>query len=116
MSKRSYHPTKRYADVTTGEVLRMLRELQEMSQVELARASGVPQTAISALENDRETLGVERAKSLGAALRVHPAVLIFPDLAPAAASPPDDGEAGELVRLAPKGRPRSAAHRRRVAS
>jgi transcriptional regulator with XRE-family HTH domain len=88
MSKKSeYVPTKTYARLTSGQALRIMRELQGLSQVDLSRASGVTQTAISALERDRETLGVERAKSLAAALRIHPAVLVFPDLAPSGRSP-----------------------------
>jgi hypothetical protein len=40
--------------------------------------SGIPQATLSAIENDRVRLGVERAKILGRALRCHPAVLVFP--------------------------------------
>jgi transcriptional regulator with XRE-family HTH domain len=87
MSKREYLPTKTYAKLTSGQVLRIMRELQDMSQVELAHASGVSQTAVSALERDRETLGLDRAKTLALALRIHPAVLLFPDLAPRANAP-----------------------------
>jgi hypothetical protein len=33
---------------------------------------------VSAIENDRIRLGVERAKVLARALKCHPAVLVFP--------------------------------------
>ena len=36
------------------------------------------QSTISAIENDRVKLGVERAKILATALKVHPGVLVFP--------------------------------------
>ncbi len=49
-----------------------------MSQNELAAATGIPQSTISAIENDRVRLGVERAKVLARALQCHPAVLVFP--------------------------------------
>jgi transcriptional regulator with XRE-family HTH domain len=49
-----------------------------LSQNELAVISGIPQSTISAIENDRVRLGVERAKVLGRALKCHPAVLVFP--------------------------------------
>ncbi len=49
-----------------------------MSQNELAKESGIPQSTISAIENDRVNLGVERAKQLAMALKCHPAVLVFP--------------------------------------
>ena len=55
-----------------------MRELQELSQSELAELAGIPQSTISAMENERVNLGVERAKTLARALRCHPAVLVFP--------------------------------------
>lgn len=39
---------------------------------------GIPQSTISAIENGRVNLGVERAKLLARALQCHPAVLVFP--------------------------------------
>ena len=73
-----YRPAKRRATVTVGESLRIMRELQELSQNELAELTGIPQSTISALENDRVRLGVERAKVLATALDCHPGVLVFP--------------------------------------
>ena len=58
--------------------MRIIRELQELSQNQLAALAGIPQSTISAIENDRINLGVERAKVLARALKVHPAVLVFP--------------------------------------
>jgi len=55
-----------------------MRELQELSQNELAAITGIPQSTISAIERDRINLGVERAKTLARALHCHPAVLVFP--------------------------------------
>lgn len=71
-------PARRGVEVSPGESVRILRELQEWSQNELAERSGIPQSTISAIENDRVRLGVERAKTLARALRCHPAVLVFP--------------------------------------
>lgn len=76
---KDYRPAKKRATVTVGESLRILRELQELSQNQLAEASGISQAAISAIENGRVRLGVERAKVLARALRCHPGVLVFPD-------------------------------------
>jgi len=73
-----FRKAKKSIDVTPGESVRILRELQELSQNELAELSGIAQSTISAIENDRVRLGVERAKSLARSLRCHPAVLIFP--------------------------------------
>ena len=66
--------------MTPGAMLRTIRTLQEMTQKELADASGVSQPAISAMESGRVDLGPDRARKLAAALRVHPAILLFPDL------------------------------------
>ena len=73
-----FKPAKRRIDVSVGESVRIIRELQGMSQNDLAKISGIPQSTISAIENDRINLGVERAKTLAKALRCHPAVLVFP--------------------------------------
>ena len=73
-----YRRAKKRIDVTVGESVRIIRELQEMSQNELARVCGIPQSTISAIENNRINLGVERAKQLARALKCHPAVLVFP--------------------------------------
>ena len=73
-----YRKPKRQVDVSIGESVRIIRELQDMSQNDLAAASGIPQSTISAIERDRINLGVERAKQLARALKCHPAVLVFP--------------------------------------
>lgn len=75
---KEYKKAKKTIEVSVGESLRILREFQELSQNELADLTGIPQSTISAIENDRVQLGVERAKVLGRALSCHPAVLVFP--------------------------------------
>jgi len=75
---KDYRKAKKLVDVSVGESVRILRELQEMSQNELSALTGIPQSTISAIENDRVNLGVERAKILARALKCHPAVLVFP--------------------------------------
>jgi len=75
---KDYRKAKKLVDVSVGESVRILRELQEMSQNELSELTGIPQSTISAIENDRVNLGVERAKILARALKCHPAVLVFP--------------------------------------
>lgn len=73
-----FRQAKKRIEVTVGESVKIIRELQGLSQNELARMSGIPQSTISAIENDRVNLGVERAKTLARVLRCHPAVLVFP--------------------------------------
>lgn len=64
--------------LSPGESVRIMRELQELSQNDLAEVTGIPQSTISAIERQRVNLGVERAKVLARALKCHPAVLVFP--------------------------------------
>jgi len=75
---RNFSPAKKRVDVTPGESVRIIRELQELSQTQLAELCGIPQSTISSIENGRVNLGVERAKAIASALRCHPAVLVFP--------------------------------------
>ena len=73
-----YRKAKKRIELTVGQAVRNVRELQELSQNELAGVTGIPQSTISAIEHDRISLGVERAKVLARALQVHPSVLVFP--------------------------------------
>jgi len=73
-----YRPARKRIRVSVGESVRIIRQLQELSQNQLSQITGIPQATISALENDRVRLGVERAKVLARALKCHPGVLVFP--------------------------------------
>ena len=75
---KSYRPARKRVAVSVGESVRIVRELQGLSQNELARRTRISQATISAIENDRVRLGVERAKTLARVLKCHPAVLVFP--------------------------------------
>ena len=75
---KDYKKSKKRVDVSIGESVRIMRELQELSQNELASITGIPQSSLSVIEHDKINLGVERAKVLARALKCHPAVLVFP--------------------------------------
>lgn len=75
---KDYKKAKKRVEVSVGESVRIIRELQGFSQNRLSEVTGIPQSTISAIENDRVKLGVERAKVLARALNCHPAVLVFP--------------------------------------
>ena len=75
---KAYRPAKKRVQVSVGESVRIVRELQGLSQNALAERTGISQATLSAIENDRVRLGVERAKVLARALRCHPGVLVFP--------------------------------------
>lgn len=72
---KAFRPARKRIEVPVGETVRILRELQELSQSQL---TGIPQATHSAIENGRIILGVERAKVLARALKCHPAALVFP--------------------------------------
>ena len=75
---KDYRKAKKRVEVSVGESVRIIRELQGFSQNRLSELTGIPQSTLSAIENDRVKLGVERAKVLARALNCHPAVLVFP--------------------------------------
>lgn len=75
---KDYKEAQKLADVSIGESVRIIRELQGLSQNELSTLTGIAQSTLSAIENDKINLGVERAKVLARVLKCHPAVLVFP--------------------------------------
>lgn len=78
MNMQDFHRAQKRVEVSVGDSVRIIRELQELTQNELSKLTGIPQSTISAIENDSVNLGVERAKVLARALNCHPAVLVFP--------------------------------------
>lgn len=80
MSKEKiFVPTKAHAELTSGKVIRMLRELKEWTQEDLAKRCGITATNLSALENDKIEIGKKRAEQLADAFGVHPAIIMFPE-------------------------------------
>jgi transcriptional regulator with XRE-family HTH domain len=78
MNMKDFRKARKTVDVSVGDSVRIMREWQELSQNQLAEMTGIPQSTLSAIENNRVNLGVERAKIIARALRCHPAVLVFP--------------------------------------
>jgi len=79
MNRKDFVRARVNISISPGEMLKTLRELQEMTQEQLAKASGIPQSNISALESETRRIGRERARVLAKVLKVHPAVMLFPD-------------------------------------
>ena len=77
--KGDFVAAKTRVKLSVGDSVRIAREFNEFSQNHLAELTGLSQSIISGIENNRVNLGVERAKTLARALRVHPAVLLFPN-------------------------------------
>lgn len=76
---RDFTTAERHASLTTGEALRMLRELKGWTQKELSKRSGIQVSNISLLENDKVEIGKKRVLGLAKALGVHPAIIMFPE-------------------------------------
>jgi transcriptional regulator with XRE-family HTH domain len=72
-------PAKSHATLTTGEVIRMLRDLKGWTQEKLAEQSGLNAKNISLLENGRVEIGKKRAVQLAEAFGAHPAIIMFPE-------------------------------------
>ncbi|EKD53939.1 MAG: hypothetical protein ACD_60C00137G0003 [uncultured bacterium] len=79
VNKKDFVKAKVHAHLTPGEALKMLRELQGLTQADLSKITGISQSNISALESNARQMGRERAIVFAKALKVHPAVLLFPD-------------------------------------
>ena len=77
--RTQYVPARLRVDLSPADAIRVARELQEMTQAELAEASGIAQGTISSLESGRVALGAQRAEKLARALEIHPAVLLWPN-------------------------------------
>jgi len=65
--------------VSSGEAIKMLRELKCWTQEELAERSGINAKNISLLENDKIEIGKKRAECLASAFGIHPAIIMFPE-------------------------------------
>ena len=77
--KGQFASAKPHAKLTTAEAIRLLRELKEWTQEDLAKRSGITATNISLLENGRVEIGKKRAEQLAEAFKVHPAIIMFPE-------------------------------------
>ncbi len=79
MSTTPFRRAKQTVEVSVGESVRIVRDLQGLSQNQLAALTGIPQSTISSIENDRVNLGVERAKVLAGRSSAIPRSWCFPD-------------------------------------
>jgi transcriptional regulator with XRE-family HTH domain len=79
MEKKSYQPAKKHISLSTGETIKILRELKGWTQEELSKRSGINSKNISMLENDHVDIGKKRAIQLAKAFGIHPAIIMFPE-------------------------------------
>jgi DNA-binding XRE family transcriptional regulator len=76
---KEYVPARQRTKLTPGDAIRLMRELKEWTQKELASRTGISAQNISMLENNHIPLGRKRAILLSKAFGVHPGILMFPD-------------------------------------
>jgi transcriptional regulator with XRE-family HTH domain len=79
IDKKKYKPAKQHAVLTTGEVIKMLRELKGWTQEELSKYCAINAKNISMLENNKLEIGKKRAVQLATAFDVHPSIIMFPE-------------------------------------
>lgn len=77
--RSDFKPAKQHAILTTGEVIKMLRELKGWTQEELSKYCSINAKNISMLENNKLEIGKKRAEQLAKAFNVHPAIIMFPE-------------------------------------
>jgi len=78
-STQNFTTTKTHAHLSTGQVIRMLRDLKGWTQEDLAQRSGISATNISLLENEKVEIGKKRVELIAQAFDVHPAIIMFPE-------------------------------------
>jgi transcriptional regulator with XRE-family HTH domain len=66
-------------DSTAGSITRAFRRNYKITLKELSKLTGIPESNLSAIENDKLEIGVKRATLIGAALGISPESLLFPN-------------------------------------
>lgn len=66
-------------DSTSGGIIRAFRTNFQVTLKELSKLTGIPESNLSAIENDKLEIGVKRATLIGAALGMAPESLLFPN-------------------------------------
>lgn len=79
INPNDFTTARSYSRLTTGKVLRILREKKGWTQEALAKRSGISATNLSLLENERVDIGKKRAEQLAKAFGIHPAIIMFPE-------------------------------------
>ena len=79
INKKDFVVAGDIVSMSPGEMLTTLRQLQGLTQSALAKLTDMTQANISNMESGRQQIGRERALTLAKALKVHPAVIMFPN-------------------------------------
>lgn len=75
--KNEYVPAKDRVKLTVGDVIKMSCELNEITQTELAKKSGIQESNLSDIINGKRSIGKAVAEKLAKVLNVSPAFILF---------------------------------------
>lgn len=64
---------------TAGGIIKAFRKNFKITQEDLTKITGIAETNLSAIENDKIEIGVKRAVLLATALGIDPSQLLFPN-------------------------------------
>ena len=78
MAKKNFFDLKQ-VQTTSGGVIKAFRKNFHITQTELAEITGIAETNISAIENNKIDIGVKRAVFIAAALGIDPSLILFPN-------------------------------------
>ncbi len=68
----------KHSKTTPGGVIRALRTNFKITLKELAKATGIAESNLSLIENDKVEVGVKRASLIATALGIEPSSILFP--------------------------------------
>ena len=63
---------------TPGKVVRAFRKNFELTLSDMEKLTGIPQSNLSAIENDKLDMGVRRAIRIAAVFGINPSLILFP--------------------------------------
>lgn len=66
-------------ELTTGRAIRAKRKNYGITLEEVSKITGISVTNLSAIENDKKTIGLKTAIKIGAAIGLHPSTILFPN-------------------------------------
>lgn len=76
--KKKYELAKDRVKLSTGDVIKIAREMLEMTQAELAKKSGISASHLSEIESGIVEIGRQRALALAKVLHVPAPYIMFP--------------------------------------
>ena len=65
-------------EATPGKVIRAFRRNFELTLGEMENLTGIPQSNLSVIENDKLDMGVRRATRIAAVFGINPSLILFP--------------------------------------